>query len=189
MSEAESENPEDFAVIETASSDAAKPRRRGRKPGRKASVRHDAAPAGAGAAERGRRGREPKARADSNLRAAIDGYGNPFGMKCAPGWIAYWVSASDAAKHSHRRWEVARWGDARVAEYKHASPGAKGEVIKHKSLTCFLMRESDHLTLHAEDPARQLHEALKDDAFTKAEESEAQGRRGYARFNEQTVTI
>lgn len=113
------------------------------------------------AAPRKKPGRKPKARFDSQLSSPIDGYGEPFDVQTANGWTALWVSDRDANRFQRRRWEPARWGDARIVSYQAVLPpeDGKGQIIKspQKQLTLYVMRTSDFNDMHKHDPNRHLH--------------------------------
>lgn len=140
----------------------------------------------ANVAPKGKAKREAQERYDSPP-APVDGWGDPFAMQCAPGWRACWVSEHDAAKLSHRQWEIGTWGDPRILSYAGARPGDKGEAIKFRELTCYLMSEEAALREQANDPKRQRHSQLREVLFRQAEESTAGGRSGKARTIQQTL--
>jgi hypothetical protein len=128
-------------------------------------------------------GRPRKLRADSDVAAgpALDGYGNPFAIDLERGWVPYWVSARDASRHAHRRWEVGRWGDHRVKGYTGAAEpeNSKGVPIKFESLTLYLMREADHKRIQAQDPAFARHRQLKQAEFERARATGPSGKADY----------
>jgi hypothetical protein len=177
--------PDEFQVIETA---AAAPAKRPR--GRPRKTRTDVEPANA-KPRSGSRAAARRSRYDSNLTAAIDGFGNPFRIELQKGWVAFWASPRDMRRHRRRKWVPGTWGDPRILSYDGSDIGKKGAQIKspEDSLYLYLMRETDHAELIAADPYRQQHNLLKEDLFRRADESEAGGKRGYARFTQTEVTI
>lgn len=175
---------DEFSVVAVGESPAP---RRGRKPGRKAKARADAETTAV--APRRRKARVGRSRVDIDFSAELDGFGNPFLIALKPGWEAFWVSQADLKRYRRRRWVVGCWGDEQILEYGGDEPGKKGEPIKHGGLTLYLMRKADVALMRAADPFRRIHDQLKQEAIDRAENSEAEGKRGRAKFMTQEVTI
>lgn len=132
-----------------------------------------------------KRGRKPKAAASTRSDSPqapqpINGWGDPFKIECAPGWMACWAKDADLDSMSYRPWTAATWGDPRVVSYRGQREGTRGQPIKFKELHCYLMREDLWQQMHANDPNRQVHRDRINSSILEAANSEAGGHRGYA---------
>lgn len=123
-------------------------------------------------------------RTDSVGLAPINGFGEPFAIKLAPGWMCSFVSEHDQERLTHREWEIATWDDPRVIEYRGAKrpENSKGVAIKFKELTCHLISEEAYLRAQAHDPRRLDHTVKRAALMRVAEESDSgHGQRGIAK--------
>ncbi len=136
-----------------------------------ASARHDFQPKNA--AKRGRKKREPKVRHDSPAISvsAVDGWGEPFDVKCSPGFTHHWASEHDLTRPGGRRWTVANWGDPRVVSYSGTLPGVKGSPIKYRELTLMIMTSEDAAAARQRDPRRVARESLRETIYAQARAS------------------
>ena len=132
--------------------------------------RHDAK---GGVVAKAKEAPEPQKRHDFDASAPIDGWGDPFSIKLAPGWAAFFVSDFDANRLQQRPWEMALWGDPRVLGYAAIKAGEKGTPIRFKELTLYLMREDLVQQTQQRDFRRQRHNQLRTHLFQIAQESGA----------------
>ena len=134
----------------------------------------------ANVAPKGRKTRVAKARHDTPPAAAapLNGWGDPFGVEVAPGWVPYWPTSRDLARMSFRPWFPVLGGDRRVISYQ-GGVLEKDKPIKYREHSLYLMRQEDHDRLVATDPRRVQHGRKKEELYQKAFDSEAGGQRGY----------
>jgi hypothetical protein len=116
---------------------------------------------------------EPQRRHDNDETAPIDGWGDPFKIRLADGWHAFFVSEYDANRLHQRPWEMATWGDPRILGYDAVKADEKGKPVKYKELTLYLMREELVQPTQNRDFRRQRHNQLREHLFRKARESGA----------------
>ncbi len=140
------------------------------------------------AAPKTRKKRVAKPRYDSpSAGFAVDGWGDPFNVQCAPGWTAFWASEFDRNRLARRHWEPGTWGDPRIVSYDGAVEGKKGVHIKHRELSLMIMAVEDADRARASDPRRQGRAALQDVLWTRAR-SNGDGRGRTGRVEEITQT-
>ena len=110
---------------------------------------------------------------------AVDGWGDPFDVVCAPGWVAFWASDFDRNRMARRRWEPGCWGDRRIVSYDGAVAGKKGVHIKHRELSLMIMAVEDADRAKANDPRLRGRAELQDVLWTRARTiGDGRGRTG-----------